>query len=95
MTKVFKEIDKGKIIVIIKKIEGWYLAGLDDDSLKKLHINFKGNTDNVDKQIFANAMPKSFTSEKDFLQEILKNYSSDTAITKNQSFKYFYHKYLT
>ncbi len=39
-------------------------------------------------------MPKNFDSLTDFLVEILKIYSLEQAIDKNNSLKYFHNKYV-
>ena len=45
-------IDKDKIIVVIKEIESWYLAGLDNKACKQLKIKNFANTDNITKEKF-------------------------------------------
>lgn len=90
----FRNIDKGKIIVVIKEIESWYLAGLNEKNSKKLRIRFLKNTEKVTKQQFKVLKPKKFTSEIDFRLEILKFFSIETAKQKNKSFKYFVNKML-
>lgn len=89
----FKEIDKDRIIVVIKEIEGWYLAGLDDRSSKRLGIFFQGITDNVTKKQFDHLIPKKFDSRIDFMQEILKCFHIETGKQKNTSFRYFLEKH--
>jgi hypothetical protein len=89
----FKNIDIDRIIVVIKEIEGWYLAGLDAKSCKKLNIRCYETTDNISKEQFNNLIPKKFDSRIDFMAEILKRYSIETAKLKNKSFKYFIEKY--
>ncbi len=90
----FRNIDKGKIIVVIKEIESWYLAGLNDKNSKKLRIRFLKNTEKVTKDQFKMLIPKKFDSEIDFRLEILKFFSIETAKQKNKSFKYFVNKML-
>jgi hypothetical protein len=89
----FKNIDIDRIIVVIKEIEGWYLAGLDAKSCKKLKIPRYETTDDISKEQFNNLIPKKFDSRIDFMTEILKQYSIETAKRKNKSFKYFIEKY--
>jgi len=89
----YKNIDNDKIMVVIKEIESWYLAGLDDEVYEQNKIKNFANTDNVTKEIFNNLIPKKFTSRIDFMLEILKNFSIETAKQKNNSFQYFVEKY--
>jgi hypothetical protein len=89
----FKNIDIDRIIVVIKEIEGWYLAGLDAKSSKELNIRSYETTDDISKEQFNDLMSKKFDSRTDFMAEILKRYSIETAKQKNKSFKYFIEKY--
>jgi len=89
----FKNIDKDKIIVVIREIEGWYFAGLDRTISTKLKIPYYGTTNNISKEQFNDLMRKKFDSRIDFMVEILKSYSIETAKQKNKSFKYFIEKY--
>lgn len=91
--KKHPNIDKDKIIVVIKEIESWYLAGLDDKACKQLKIKMNfDNTDNITKEKFNSLIPRS-TSRIDFMSEILKNFSIEIAKQKNTSFQYFVEKY--
>jgi hypothetical protein len=86
-------IDEDKMIIVIKEIESWYLAGLDIKESKKFKIKNFSFTDDITKEKFNTLINKKFDSRIDFMLEILKVYSIKTAIKKNKSFKYFY-KYL-
>jgi len=88
-----KNIDSNNIIVVIKEIEGWYLAGLNDTACNKLKINKHNNTDEISKERFNNIIPDKFDSRIDFMVEILKYFSIKTAKQKNKSFDYFIKKY--
>ena len=89
----YKNIDNNKMIVVIKEIESWYLAGLDNKACKQLKIKNFANTDNVTKEEFNALIPKKFTSRIDSMLEILKNFSIEIAKRKNNSFGYFVEKY--
>jgi len=91
--KVYPFIDSDKIIIVIKEIEGWYLAGLNESSSNVLKIKYLDHTDDVGKRKFSKIMPIRFTNKTDFMMEILKFYSLDAATVKNRSFSYFYKKY--
>lgn len=90
----FRNVDKDKIIVVIKEIESWYLAGLDAPCCKKCRIPSRKNTDNVTKEQFDSEMPRKFEKSRiDFLQEVLKHFQVQTAKQKNESFRYFLEKH--
>lgn len=89
----FKDIDKDKIIVVVKEIESWYLAGLDRKSFAKIKIPLLNKTDDITKEQFNKLIPKKYGSRIDFMVEILKYFSIETAKQKNKSFKYFSGKY--
>ncbi len=82
-------IDLNKIIVVITEIESWYLAGLDDNNCKELGLGAFDRTDEITKEQFNSLIPKRFDSRIDFMQEILKRFSIETAKEKNTSFNYF------
>jgi hypothetical protein len=84
-----KKVKKDNIIVVIKEIESWYLAGLNPTSLRNLGINYNKKTDNLTKEQFDRLMPHKFISRIDFLQEILKHYELERAVQNNKSFHYF------
>lgn len=88
-----KYIDTSKIIIVIKEIESWYLAGLDNKASKQLKIGNIETTDNITKESFKDLIPEKFTSRIDFMSEILKIFSIEMAKRKNKSFKYFVEKY--
>lgn len=90
----FNGIEKEKIIVVVPEIEGWFLAGLDEKSTKKLKIPSFDNTQEVTKEKFDKLIPNRFDSRIDFMLEILKFFSIDVAKEKNSSFAYFVKKYL-
>lgn len=90
---IYKKIDNDKIIVVIKEIESWYLAGLESKVTKQLRIKNFANTGNIEKEKFNALIPKKFTSRIDFMSEILKDFSIDIAKQKNNSFKYLVEKY--
>jgi hypothetical protein len=85
-------IDKNKIIVVIKEIESWYLAGLDSKQCKRLKISYLKNTKDVTKENFNDLIPQKF-SKIDFMLEVLKLFSIEEAKQKNISFRYFFEKY--
>lgn len=95
--KEFRNIDENKIIVVIKEIESWYLAGLNDENAKKFKISpvkIK-TTDSITKEQFNNLIPRKFRySRMDFMIEILKCFSIEMGRQRNKSFRYFADKYI-
>jgi len=87
-------LEDKKILIVAKKIEGWYLAGLDEDTRKKLRIRRDiGNTNDVDKEEFKHITPKNL-SPKQFMIKIIRNYNVEIAKTRNDSFGYFSNKWI-
>lgn len=94
--ETWKVTNEDKIIVIIKEIESWYLAGLDEKALSKLKISCSHllrDTDSLSKEKFDTLIPRKFDSRIDFMLELLKNFSIQTAKQKNRSFNYFFEKH--
>ena len=91
-----KMVDDNSIMVVIKEIESWYLAGIPSKDLKQLGIGYNGeNTDTLTKEQFNRLMPAKFGSRIDFMQEILKYFQVETARRNNKSFGYFIKKFKT
>jgi len=85
-----KVLEERRVIVVIKEIESWYLAGLNDDACRELQIKTFRNTNNITKENFNRIMPQKYEDSRiDFIQEILKRFSIETAKEKNASFDYF------
>jgi hypothetical protein len=83
-------VEDDKIIVVIKEIESWYLAGLERETLKKLGISYsEKRTDSLTKERFDRLISDKYVSRIDFMQEILENFQVETAKQKNKSFNYF------
>ncbi len=91
----FKNVGDSKIVIVIKEIEGWYLAGLDSEACKKLGITELKNTDEVTKGKFDSLWRrnKRYNFRLDFRSELLKFFDIETAKKKNESFRYFAEKY--
>ena len=94
ITSQFEKLSEDRILVVCREIESWYLAGLNDDSRRKIKIRRRFNkTDSISKEQFDRMMPERFVSRIDFMQEIMKLFDRETASTKNTSFEYFMRKY--
>jgi len=86
----FKNVDENEIVIVVKEIEGWYLAGLDEEACKRLGIVAFDNTDEVAKAGFDSLRRENKIV---FRQEILRFFDIETAKRKNKSFRYFVKKY--
>ncbi len=89
----FSEIDGGKIVIVIREIESWYYAGISGSLALELGITETGNTDDMTKEDFNLRIPRKFDSRIDFMFEILKSFSLETATKKNSSFRFFADRY--
>lgn len=91
----FRTLDTKKMIVVVKEIEGWYLAGISPIFCQKMNIKQLPNANNLSKEEFDEIIPQTFKSTIDFKIEILKNYDIKKAIKNNRSFRYFMTKYVS
>jgi len=89
----FGNLEEDRIILVIREIESWYLAGIDDQCAKKLRMRSFETTDNLTKETFNEATPRRFDSRVDFMVELLKFFDSEIAKQKNKSFRYFFEKH--
>jgi len=87
-------LDGGRTIIVVREIESWYLAGLDDEGRQEFGIstNHHRHTNDLTKEQFEDLMPMKFGSIIDFMNEILSRFRIDTAETKNRSFCYLMDK---
>ena len=89
----FSNIEGSSIIVVIKEIESWYYAGLSRKSALSLGVPDLSLTDELIKEDFNHFIPGTYDSRIDFMFEILKYFSLDSARTKNHSFRFFVDRY--
>ncbi len=92
-----QNIEEDKIVIVVKEIESWYLAGVSRSHYKLLGVDrfyqkYK-TSDNANKEKFEQLMSNNFDSRIDFMQEILKHFNLETARNNNSSFQYFFDKY--
>lgn len=90
----FPSLKERDILLVVKEIEGWYLAGLSDQACRRIGISPIPNTDGVGKNQLQRFIPKKYRGKADFMEEILKNFDSDVARLKNSSFNYFFKNFL-
>jgi hypothetical protein len=89
LNKYDSVIDPAKVIIVIKEIESWYLAGLNDKTSKIIGIQFYATTDHITKEMFNDIVPQAYGSRDAFMMEVLKSFSTEVAARKNDSFAYF------
>jgi len=88
------QIDQNNIAVVVKEIEGWYVAGIDNSAARRLgmHETYL-TTDNITKEQFNQLIPVNMT-RTEFMIKIIKNYNLETARQKNRSIRYFLTKWM-
>lgn len=89
----FSNIEGSSIIVVIREIESWYYAGLSRESALSLEVPDLSMTDELTKEDFNRIIPRKYDSRIDFMFEILKYFSIDSARMKNHSFRFFVDRY--
>lgn len=92
-SKFAKLSEDHRILIVCKEIESWYLAGLNDEGCRQIGIQKRfDNTDRISKEQFNGMMPRKFASRVDFMQEIMKVFDRETALTRNTSLGYLMRK---
>jgi hypothetical protein len=89
----FNDIDAGSIVIVIREIESWYYAGISGSLAQELGVTDLESTDDITKEDFNARIPRKFDSRIDFMFEILKSFSLETAARKNKSFHFFVNRY--
>lgn len=89
----FSNIESGSIVIVIKEIESWYYAGLSRESEQNLGVPEIPSTNDLTKEDFNHLIPRHYDSRIDFMFEILKYFSLDSAQKKNHSFRFFVDRY--
>lgn len=89
----FNNISGHSIVIVIKEIESWYYAGLSSTAALNLGVEDRASTEDMFKEEFNELMPRHYDSRIDFMFEILKSFSLETAVLKNRSFKFFVERY--
>lgn len=84
-------VDRDKLIVVVKEIESWYLAGLDENVIRKFKLRTCVSTNDVTKEQFNRVIPITIT-RIGFMLTILENYNLNIAENKNRSLKYLIDK---
>ena len=88
----YKEIDRERIILVIKEVEGWYFAGITEKNAKKLKIKLsdfrKFDPNTIRKEQFNEKVKPKKYNETDFKIEIIKLFDITHARERNGSFEY-------
>lgn len=84
-------VEVGRLYIVAKAIESWYIAGIDPKMAKRLGLcRHPKGCENVCGRMFSSIRPKRFETDTDFMIEILKAYSVALARKNNKSFDHFY-----
>ncbi len=93
----YEQLDKTKITAVIKEIESWYIAGIQNELRKKLKIPERKiqDTSKITKEDFLRFSEnlKDMTPHEVKL-EILTSFDFEIAKNRNPSLNYFINKYL-
>jgi len=89
----FNDLNGKSIVIVIAEIESWYYAGIPPESAVAADVVSLDSTESLTKEDFNRIMPRKFDSRIDFMFEILKSFSMETAVRKNSSFKFFVDRY--
>ncbi len=92
--KCLPAIGNTPIVVVVMKIESWYLAGVDAQGSHGLGIKNQARADDITKEKFSKIRPKRVKSNREFMLAILDLFCIETAQQKNRSFRYFCQKFL-
>lgn len=96
--KIMERLDylsREKIMIVIREIESWYLAGVNQQTAQKLGISSLESTEKISKEDFNQLISIQHRDSRiDLMREIIKHYSIPTARQKNKSFNYFYEQYI-
>jgi hypothetical protein len=89
----FSYIDGANVVIVIKEIESWYYAGISGSLAQELGVTDLQSTNEMTKEDFNARIPRRYDSRIDFMFEILKSFSFETAAHKNTSFHFFVDRY--
>ena len=88
------QLIESEMAIVVREIEGWYLAGLSENNSVKLGIDqVFVDTNNITKRGFDRLIPRGKT-RVEFMLEILSRYSVEVAEGRNRSFGHFLTKWI-
>lgn len=85
----FKELESGRVVIVVKEVESWYLAGVPSNN--SFGVSVPADTTSLMKEQFNATVPKPFDSRIADMVEVLKLFDVKTARARNSSFHYFAH----
>jgi isoleucyl-tRNA synthetase len=85
---IYPFCERRRMQIAVREIEGWYVAGLSDENRQQLGIPPFPDTNSMTKEQFNRFIPVK-SSRRDFMNELLKRFSVQTARRKNNSFNRF------
>lgn len=89
-------IGNDKVVIVIREIESWYLAGVNSSCCRRLRIDHYHMTDSIDKEKFHEIIAKSkFKPRVACCLEILRNYDITLAKQRNRSFNCFHEMHMS
>ena len=87
--------DPGRIFVVIKEIEAWYLAGFDSSGCRRIRIRYETRTDGIKKKDFNQIIAKSkYRPRAACRYEMLRNFDLQLASERNRSFYRIFDRFL-
>ncbi len=90
----YPNVDGKKVFVVVKEIEGWYVAGLDARIREEMGIHIAGETNCVTKERLEIERRRKYNSRIHFLIEMLNRYSVPVGRANNNSLDYLFMKVL-
>ena len=88
-------VERSRILVVVREIECWYLAGIDQLLAQRHNLSIPEDTSNISKSRLEQiARDLKFASPADFMVEILKTFSIENARGRNASFERLLNRYL-
>ena len=81
-----------RIVVVVKEIEAWYMAGLNESKSQEMELNYPDQSDHITKEMFDESIGGPHLHTQTMI-EILRDYDRDIARQKSISFDYFLRKH--
>ena len=88
-----QRIEDKKIVIVVREIESWYLAGMNEQAFKYLGIRKAVKNTEITKERFDQLIPKGMV-RKEFMYRILEKFEIEMARIQNSSFRYFLNKWI-
>lgn len=88
------EVSDGRVVVVVREIEGWYYASVGPALAENLDVRQMDETEGVTKEQFQEMIPGDYDSRINFQAELLNHYSLDEAVSRNQSLCYFVERFI-